>query len=179
MAHAGLVRGSVPMLHARCDPDDIAGLDLALRLAPFLDPSRTESDDQHLAGGMRVPGGARARVEADVPGRHPALLAAAELPIDPHGSREIGLGTLGGGAPSVRPDLNALRERTACEKRRRNEGCGELLHDVSPVVGARSHGWVRSAVGGASRSTVTGIGPACCKAARSPSRRPSLMRPGE
>src|SRR3954451_8387146 len=66
MAHAGFVSGAMPVLYARRDPNDVSGLDLALRLIPFLHPAGSERDDQHLPRWMGMPSGARAGFERHV-----------------------------------------------------------------------------------------------------------------
>ena len=48
---------TVPVLHSRRGPNDIAGSQLPLRSAPLLSPTAARRDDQRLARGMRVPGG--------------------------------------------------------------------------------------------------------------------------
>src|SRR5439155_23510912 len=57
-------RGAVPVLLVGRDPHRVAGADLAHRPAPQLDPPHAGEDVQRLAERMRVPGGARSRLEA-------------------------------------------------------------------------------------------------------------------
>src|SRR5215831_4999093 len=64
MDHAGRRRRTVPVLFVRRNPDDVARLDLADFAAPALYPARAGDDEQGLAERMRVPGGARTRLEA-------------------------------------------------------------------------------------------------------------------
>src|SRR5215470_7794575 len=61
--HAGVGAGAVPVLLARRNPYRVAGADFAHRPALGLHPSDAEDDVQGLAERMRVPGGARARLE--------------------------------------------------------------------------------------------------------------------
>jgi hypothetical protein len=53
----------MPMLHARRNPHDIAGFDFLDRTIPMLDEAGSRCDDQRLAEGMCMPGGARAGLE--------------------------------------------------------------------------------------------------------------------
>jgi hypothetical protein len=50
--------GAVPVFFAGGDPDDIAGVDFVLGLAPALHPAQAGGDEEGLAQGMRMPGGA-------------------------------------------------------------------------------------------------------------------------
>ena len=65
MGHGGGRRGTVPMLFARREPDDVAGPDLLDRAALALRPAAARGDDEGLAERMGVPGGARAGFERD------------------------------------------------------------------------------------------------------------------
>src|SRR5207247_1496798 len=58
-------RGSVPVLHAGWDADDVALAHLLNRTSPTLNPSGACRHDQHLAKWMGVPGRARSRLEGD------------------------------------------------------------------------------------------------------------------
>lgn len=51
------------MLLARREPNDVAGADLLDRTAFSLHPAEAGGDDQRLAAGMRMPGGAGTRFE--------------------------------------------------------------------------------------------------------------------
>ena len=63
--HGGGRRGAVPVLLAGREPDHIAGPDFLDRPALALRPAAAGRDDQGLAERMRVPCGARARLERD------------------------------------------------------------------------------------------------------------------
>src|SRR5690606_34612282 len=78
MAHALRRRGAVPVEDAGRRPDDIARANPALLLAPRLHPADACRDDQILAGGMIVPGGPSARLEADLGRRQIARVVRAK-----------------------------------------------------------------------------------------------------
>src|SRR5262245_45359570 len=63
VGHCGCPGGTVPMLFARLEPDDIARADLFDGTAQALHPARAGSDDERLTEGMRVPRGPGARFE--------------------------------------------------------------------------------------------------------------------
>src|SRR5579875_3571667 len=93
--------GAVPMLLARRDPHRVAGADLADRPAPGLDPADARRDVQRLAERMRVPGRARARLEAD-PGRaQPRRVGRLDDGILPDGPGETRRAHLARGARSA------------------------------------------------------------------------------
>src|SRR5450755_2337633 len=58
--HAIGRRAAVPMLFARRNPDDVAGLDLVYRPALALDPADAGDHIERLAKGVRMPGRPRA-----------------------------------------------------------------------------------------------------------------------
>ena len=65
VGHGGGGSGSVPVLFARREPDDIAGMDLLDGAALALSPATTRGDDEGLAEGMSMPRGAGAGLEGD------------------------------------------------------------------------------------------------------------------
>src|SRR5438445_5113073 len=66
MRHRGNRSGAVPMLLARRKPDDVARPDFLDRPALALHPTEAGGDNQCLPERMRVPGGARTRLESHV-----------------------------------------------------------------------------------------------------------------
>src|SRR5215203_609251 len=65
VAHAVGRCRSMPMLHTRRGPDDIAWLNLSLLPSLLLHPPCPGSDNQVLTARMRVPGRACSRLEGD------------------------------------------------------------------------------------------------------------------
>src|SRR5947207_1092225 len=65
MRHTRGRRRAVPMFFARGYPDHIARPNFVFRPAVRLHPTVTGRDDERLAERMRVPRGARARLERD------------------------------------------------------------------------------------------------------------------
>ena len=63
--HGGSRCGTVPVLHARWKPDDIAGADFFDRAAFALRPAAACRDNEPLAERMRVPGRPGTRLESD------------------------------------------------------------------------------------------------------------------
>ena len=79
----------MPMLDARRYPDDVAGPDFLDRAAPVLAQADARRDDQRLAERMRVPGGARARLERHDAAADPGRSGRLEPGIDTHGAGEV------------------------------------------------------------------------------------------
>src|SRR5208337_766664 len=65
MGHRAVGRRAVPVLLARLEPDDVAGPDLLDRAALPLRAPETGGDKQRLPERVRMPRGARARLEGD------------------------------------------------------------------------------------------------------------------
>ena len=79
----------MPMLHAGRDPHGIAGPDLLNGAVPVLHAADTRYYDQRLTERMRVPGGARSRLEGDGSAACPSLSASLEPILDAGGADEI------------------------------------------------------------------------------------------
>ena len=62
--HIGRGTTAMPVFFPRRDPHGIAGANLANGIAPKLDAPDAGDDVQRLTERMRVPGGARARLES-------------------------------------------------------------------------------------------------------------------
>ena len=84
------------MLFVRRDDDHVAGADLFDRSAPPLDASAAGRYDQPLSERVRVPRGARARLERDEPGADARRLLRREERIDAHRAGEVLVGTFCG-----------------------------------------------------------------------------------
>ena len=65
VGHGGGRGGTVPVFFARGEPDDIAGMDFCDGSAEALGAAGAGGDDDGLAEGMGVPGGAGAGLESD------------------------------------------------------------------------------------------------------------------
>src|SRR5215207_2038794 len=97
VCHGGGGRRAVPVLDARREPDHVAAPDLLLRAAPLLHEAEARRDDEGLSDGMRVPSRAGARLEGDVPARHPRRSGRGQHGIDPHRACEVVRRAFGGG----------------------------------------------------------------------------------
>jgi hypothetical protein len=84
MRHGRSGCGAVPMFFAWREPDHIAGMNFFHRPAFALDPTATGGNDQRLPQRMRVPGGARARLECDARARHPCGRRRLKQRVNPH-----------------------------------------------------------------------------------------------
>src|SRR5438034_11844731 len=91
VGHGAGRRGAVPMLVLGRAPDDVAGADLDDRLALALGPAHAGGDEQGLAERMRVPWGARARLEAHNRPGEPRRRLALALRFDKAAPGEIRL----------------------------------------------------------------------------------------
>ncbi|MNP60627.1 hypothetical protein D3C76_1557270 [compost metagenome] len=89
MGHGGGVACAVPMLLPR--PDLLNGL------SPQLDQAAAGGDDQGLAKGMDVPGGAGPRFEGDADPEGAGRGIGREQGIDAHRAGEVVAWTLAGG----------------------------------------------------------------------------------
>ena len=65
MRHRAIGRRAVPVLLTRLEPDDVAGSNLLDQATFPLRAAETGGDKQRLAERVRMPGGARARLEGD------------------------------------------------------------------------------------------------------------------
>src|SRR5437899_10892254 len=89
MSHRGRRRSAVPMLLTRRKPDYIAWPDFLDRCAPTLRPTKARRDDQRLPEWMRMPGGARTRLECDARAANPRRLRRLKQRINSHIAGEI------------------------------------------------------------------------------------------
>src|SRR6516225_1492579 len=89
VAHGGVRRGAMPVLFTRREPDDIAGADLLDRTAVALHPAAAESDDQRLSEWMRVPSGARTRLERYRGTADARWRGRLKRRVEPHGADEV------------------------------------------------------------------------------------------
>ena len=83
MGHGGCGRRAVPMFFAGREPDDVAGTNFFDGTAFALGPTEAGGDDDGLAEGMRVPGGAGAGFEGDNCGGGASGRLRLEERIDP------------------------------------------------------------------------------------------------
>src|SRR5437868_735567 len=65
VGHRGRRGGTVPVLFAGWQPDDVAGADFFDGSAPALDPAAASGHDESLAQRVGVPGGASAGLEGN------------------------------------------------------------------------------------------------------------------
>src|SRR5215510_5906167 len=89
MGHRRSGRSAVPMLLAGGKPDDITWPDFLPRAAHALRPAAAICDDERLAQRMRVPSGARARLECDDDSTDTRGMAALEPRVHPHRPGEV------------------------------------------------------------------------------------------
>src|SRR4051794_28402700 len=82
MAHGGRRARAMPMLFSGCEPHNVTRPDFFDGSALALDPAETGCDDQGLSKRMRMPGGARARLECDECAAHARRIRRAEQRID-------------------------------------------------------------------------------------------------
>jgi hypothetical protein len=106
VGHGGGGRGTVPMLLARGEPDDVAGPDFLDRSALALRPAATGEDDQGLAQRMRVPRGPGAGFEGNRGSRGAARVVGLEQGIDAHRAGEPVVGSFHGGLGAVSCDFH-------------------------------------------------------------------------
>src|SRR5215207_5437215 len=142
VCHGGGGRRAVPVLNAWRKPDHVAGPDLLLQAAPLLHEAEARRDDEGLSDGMRVPSRAGARLEGDVPARHPRRSGRGEHGIDPHRACEVVRRAFGGGLRAGAGDPQGLTiagrrlrlgdaRRRGREQGQRREGRGKTFHILS------------------------------------------------
>src|SRR5215218_8988328 len=102
-----------------------AGPDFLDRSALSLGPAEPRRDDQRLTKRMRVPRGARARLERDMSAGYARRIARLEQRVDAHWASEIIRWSLGGRPraascdlhcpiPCLLPDIGPLRGGSGC-----------------------------------------------------------------
>src|SRR5262249_25266744 len=101
-----------PMLFAGRKPDDIAWPDFLFRATLTLRPAAAIGDDQRLAQRMRVPGGARARLEGDDHTTDTRGLATLEPRVHPHRPGGVFRRSLGRGLRTDSFDLHCVSPST-------------------------------------------------------------------
>src|SRR5262249_28229634 len=97
MGHRRGRGGAVPVFFARREPDDVAGAEFLDRTAPALGPAKAGSDDQGLAEGMGMPGGAGAGLEGHAISGGAGGRGGREERIDTDGAGEVIRRAAGGG----------------------------------------------------------------------------------
>ena len=112
--------GSVPVFFVWREPDDVSGADLFDGAAGVLRPSEAGGDEEGLAEGVGVPGGAGAGLEGDLGGLDEGGAGGLEEGVDADVAGEPVCRALGGGLRAVAPDLHGRsiwETRGVCEMR--------------------------------------------------------------
>ena len=110
MRHGGGGGGAVPMLQAGGKPDHVSGAQVLDGPALALSPAETRDDDQHLAHGMRMPGGACARLERNTSRAGAGGLRRSVDRVDAYCAAKISLRPLAGWLRAVAYDLQEARD---------------------------------------------------------------------
>ena len=100
--------GAVPVFFAGREPDDVAGVDGFHGAAEALDAAGAGGDDEGLAEGMGVPGGAGAGLKGDDGAADAGGVAAFEGRVDADGAGEPVGGAFGGGLGAVAFDFHGV-----------------------------------------------------------------------
>ena len=88
VGHGGGGGGSVPVLFVGWEPDDVAGTNFFDGTVFALNPSTAGGDDEGLAEGMGVPGGAGSGLEGDVGSDDEGGVGGLEERVDADGAGE-------------------------------------------------------------------------------------------
>src|SRR5580704_16222883 len=99
-------RGTVPMLLARREPDDVTRPDFLDRAALPLHPADAGGHDQRLAERMAVPGGTRAGLESDAGASTAGRIGCLEQRVDADRAAEPVRWPLGGRLRTVAFDFH-------------------------------------------------------------------------